>query len=138
MLADNGEFIINPQIERTGGVIKSTTKDLAKWGKLLYEGKAFDPAMLPVMEDGVLAKMLGPNTKYGLGVIVRQSPKYGISYGHSGFFPGYMTEMCYFPQYKIAFAVQTNTSDYRNMKVSVMRVLMELAKTTFETQPGAN
>lgn len=138
VIADDGEFIVNPQFEWTGGGIYSTTKDLAKWGKLLYEGKAFDPAMLPVMEDGVLAKMLGQNTKYGLGVIIRQSAKYGISYGHSGFFPGYMTEMCYFPQYKIAFAVQTNTSDYRNMKVSVMKVLMELAKTTFEEQPKAN
>ncbi|MGZ3777558.1 MAG: hypothetical protein ACXVI9_08165, partial [Mucilaginibacter sp.] len=58
--------------------------------------------------------------------------KYGTSIGHSGFFPGYMTEMFYFPQYKIAFAVQTNTSDYRNMKISALKVLLEIAKTTFE------
>jgi len=134
VLADNGEFIINPQFEWTGGGIYSTTVDMAKWGKLLYEGKVFDPSLLPVMEDGVPAKMLGANTNYGLGVIIRQSPKYGTIYGHSGFFPGYMTEMCYFPKYKMAFAVQTNSSDYKHLKVSVLKVLMEVAKTTFEAQ----
>ena len=28
------------------------------------------------------------------------------SYSHSGFFPGYMTDMMYFPEQKIAVAVQ--------------------------------
>jgi len=132
VIGEDGRFIINPQFEWTGGGIYSTSQDLGKWAKLLYEGKAFDPMMLPVMETGTPAKMLGPNTSYGLGVIIRQSVKYGTFYGHSGFFPGYMTEMCYFPQYKMAFAVQTNTSDYRNMKISVLKVLLEIAKTTFE------
>jgi len=134
VIADDGEFIINPQFEWTGGGIYSTSLDLAKWGKLLYEGKAFDPSYLSAMEDGVPAKMLGANASYGLGVIIRQSQKYGTLYGHSGFFPGYMTEMYYFPKYKMCFAVQTNTSDYKNLKVSVMKVLMEMARTTFEEQ----
>ncbi len=132
VIADNGEFIINPQFEWTGGGIYSTTLDLAKWGKMLYEGKIFDPSMLPIMEDGVPAKMLGPNTNYGLGVIIRQSQKYGTIYGHSGFFPGYMTEMCYFPKYKMAFALQTNTSDYGNLKMSPLKALIEIAKLTFD------
>ncbi|MGZ3943668.1 MAG: serine hydrolase domain-containing protein, partial [Mucilaginibacter sp.] len=132
VIGEDGRFIINPQFEWTGGGIYSTSSDLAKWAKMLYEGLVFDPAMLPVMETGTPAKMLGANTSYGLGVIIRQSAKYGTSIGHSGFFPGYMTEMFYFPQYKIAFAVQTNTSDYRNMKISALKVLLEIAKTTFE------
>ena len=86
----------------------STAADLAKWAKTLYEGKAFDPSLLPQMLDGVPAK-LGPNTKYGLGVIIRQTPL-GASYGHSGFFPGYLTDMMYFPDSKITIAVQVNTS----------------------------
>ena len=134
VIGADGRFIINPQFEWTGGGIYSTSRDLARWSKMLYEGKVFDPAMLTVMEQGIPAKMLGANTSYGLGVIIRQSAKYGTLYGHSGFFPGYMTEMYYFPQYKMAFAVQANTSDYRNMKISALRVLMEIAKTTFENQ----
>jgi len=49
-----------------------------------------------------------------------------------------MTEMFYFPQHKMAFAVQTNTSDYRNMKVSALKVLFEIAKTTFAETEKTN
>ena len=53
---------------------------------------------------------LGPNVKYGLGVIVRPTPL-GESWGHSGFFPGYATEMMYFPASRVAVAVQANRTD---------------------------
>jgi hypothetical protein len=43
--------------------------------------------------------MLGRETKYGLGVIIRPT-RAGLSYGHSGFFPGYMTDVMYFPKRK--------------------------------------
>jgi D-alanyl-D-alanine carboxypeptidase len=108
-MIESGKFIVNPQLEWTGGGWASTGEDLARWAKLMYEGKAFDPSMVPVMLDGVPAK-LGPNVKYGLGVIIRPTPNGVITYGHSGFFPGYMTDMMYFPEQKIALAVQVNTS----------------------------
>ena len=82
---------INPQFEWTGGGIASTTADLARWAKLLYEGKAFPPEQLRRMLDGVPAR-LGRNTRYGLAVILRDTPL-GATYGHSGFFPGYATEI---------------------------------------------
>lgn len=104
----NGKFAINPQFEWTGGGWATTSEDLARWAKLMYEGKAFDASLLPQMLDGVPAK-LGPNVKYGLGVIIRPTQA-GTTYGHSGFFPGYMTDMMYFPEKKIAIAVQVNTS----------------------------
>ncbi len=126
----NGEFAINPQFEWTGGGIASTTEDLARWAKALYEGHAFDESMLPVMLDGVPAR-LGPNSQYGLGVIIRPTPL-GTMWGHSGFFPGYLTEMAYFPDHGIAVAVQVNSSDFQNMQMSVGRMLMELAVVVVE------
>ena len=107
MISD-GKFAINPQFEWTGGGWASTSEDLARWAKLMYEGKAFDASMVPIMLDGVPAK-LGPNVKYGLGVIIRPTAA-GLTYGHSGFFPGYLTDMMYFPEKKIAIAVQVNSS----------------------------
>lgn len=104
----NGKFAINPQFEWCGGGMASTTEDLARWAKAMYEGRAFDRSMLPQMLEGVPAR-LGPEAKYGLGVIIRPTT-YGVSYGHSGFFPGYITEMMYFPEHKLAVAVQVNTS----------------------------
>ena len=108
-MIEAGKFIVNPQLEWTGGGWASTGEDLARWAKLMYEGKAFDPSMVPVMLDGVPAK-LGPNVKYGLGAIIRPTANGGVTYGHSGFFPGYMTDMMYFPDRKVALAVQVNTS----------------------------
>ena len=104
----NGKFAINPQFEWAGGGYAVSGGDLARWAKALYEGRAFDRSLVAAMVDGVPAK-LGPETRYGLGVIVRPTPL-GPSWGHSGFFPGYVTEMRYFPEHRIAVAFLINTS----------------------------
>ena len=124
VINDDGTFVINPQFEWTGGGIYSTTEDLAKWGKLLYEGKIVDTS---VMITGAVAAKLGRDAKYGLGIIIR-STQQGIAYGHSGFFPGYLTELFYFPTRKLCIALQCNSSDFKNLKMGLQRVLMELAK----------
>jgi len=120
----DGKFAINPQFEWTGGGYASTGEDLARWAKMMYEGKAFAPELLPQVLDGVAAPMLGGETRYGLGVIIRKTAV-GSSYGHSGFFPGYMTDMMYFPQQKVAVAVQVNTSVGRSLGKPLGRVLVE-------------
>ena len=124
MIDEDGLFIINPQFEWTGGGVYSTTSDLARWGKLLYEGKVIDTGLL--LSHAVPAK-LGRDTKYGLGVIIRQTAL-GTGYGHSGFFPGYMTELAYFPSIQMCVALQCNSSDFKNLKLSPARCLMEIAK----------
>jgi D-alanyl-D-alanine carboxypeptidase len=123
MIVD-GKFVINPQFEWTGGGYASTAHDLARWAGMIYEGKAFSPDLLPQVLDGVSAPMLGRETTYGLGVIIRKTTL-GTSYGHSGFFPGYMTDMMYFPEHKVALAVQVNTSVGRSLGKPLSRVLVE-------------
>ena len=123
MIVD-GKFVVNPQFEWTGGGYASTANDLARWAKMIYEGKAFSPDLLPQVLDGVSAPMLGRESKYGLGVIIRKTTL-GTSYGHSGFFPGYMTDMMYFPEHKVALAVQVNTSVGRSLGKPLSRVLVE-------------
>jgi D-alanyl-D-alanine carboxypeptidase len=124
----NGQFAINPQFEWTGGGYASTAQDLARWAKMIYEGKAFAPDLLPQVLEGVPAPMLGRDTKYGLGVIIRKTAL-GTAYGHSGFFPGYLTEMMYFPEHKVALAVQVNTSVGRSLGKPLGRVLVEMMET---------
>ena len=127
MLDEHGRMIINPQFEWTGGGIASTPGDLAKWAKLLYEGKAFAPELMPQMLDGVVAPMLGREARYGLGVIIRQTA-IGPSYGHSGFFPGYMCEVMYWPEQGIAIAVQVNTSETRLIRPPLAGWCVKLAE----------
>jgi D-alanyl-D-alanine carboxypeptidase len=107
----DGKFVINPQMEWTGGGFASTAEDLARWAKLLYEGTVLKKEALDQLLTGVDAREGrggGAANKYGLAVQIRPS-EWGVSYGHGGWFPGYRSEMEYFPQEKIAVAVQFNT-----------------------------
>jgi D-alanyl-D-alanine carboxypeptidase len=130
-MIEDGKFVFNPQFEWTGGGWVSTSEDLARWAKMIYEGKAYDPSLLPQVLDGVTAPMLGRETKYGLCTIIRKTAA-GTSYGHSGFFPGYLTDMMYFPDQKISLAVQVNTSVGRNLGKPLGRLLAELAEMVKE------
>jgi D-alanyl-D-alanine carboxypeptidase len=66
------------------------------------------------MRNGVAAKT-GREHQYGLGVQIRPS-NLGISYGHGGWFPGYLTEMDYFPDKQIAVAIQLATDDFQKLQ----------------------
>jgi D-alanyl-D-alanine carboxypeptidase len=117
----------NPQFEWAGGGYASTAEDLARWAKTLYEGGAFDAALMPDVLNGVAAQGLGSGVRYGLGVIIRDTPL-GIAYGHSGFFPGYLTEMRYFPEHGISAAFQVNTSVGRAVGRPVGAILQQIAE----------
>jgi D-alanyl-D-alanine carboxypeptidase len=60
-------------------------------------------------------------------VIIRKTQA-GTSYGHSGFFPGYFTDIMYFPDRKIAIAVQVNTSVGKDIGKPLGRLLVEMAE----------
>jgi D-alanyl-D-alanine carboxypeptidase len=125
MIAD-GKFVVNPQFEWTGGGLAVTALDLAKWAKLLYEGKVVDASLMDDLLNGVAAK-LGPETKYGLGVMLRPTAM-GITYGHSGFMPGYQTDVMYFPELKTAIAVQVNSSATRATGRALRSFVTEFAE----------
>ncbi|HEY7402230.1 MAG TPA: serine hydrolase domain-containing protein [Candidatus Angelobacter sp.] len=129
----DGKFVINPQAEWTGGGFLSTSTDLARWAWLLYQGKAFDPSILPVMEAGVPART-GKGDEYGLGVQIRHT-QFGITYGHGGWFPGYISEMEYFPDKHVAMAIQFNTDDLSKTKGIGHNTLMKLAEAVLQAEP---
>jgi len=105
----DGVFVINPQFEWTGGGYATSARDLARWGHELYAGRAISQKMRDLMIASAVPARLGPDTQYGLGVIVRKTPA-GTAWGHSGFFPGYQTELLYLPETGLTLAVQINSS----------------------------
>ncbi len=125
MIAD-GKFTVNPQLEWAGGGFASTAEDLARWAAITFSGRAFGADLLQKAVQGVDARALGTGARYGLGVIVRETPL-GISFGHSGFFPGYLTEVRYYPQQRFAIALQFNTSVGRAIGRNPGTVLQSLA-----------
>jgi D-alanyl-D-alanine carboxypeptidase len=108
----DGRFAFNPQFEGAGGGYYTSARDLARWARLAYTGRAFPDSLVAHAVDGVPARGLGQGARYGLGVIVQET-SLGTAYGHSGFFPGYLTEVRYYPQYGFAVALQVNTSHGR-------------------------
>jgi len=123
----NGRLQINPQFEWTGGGVASSTLDLARWGRALYAGPVLADSTRRLMLDAVPAR-LGPNVRYGLGVIVRPTAA-GETWGHSGFFPGYATELHHLSSLGVTVALQVNVTDPypRTMNQLVVRVLQALA-----------
>jgi D-alanyl-D-alanine carboxypeptidase len=124
----DGKFFLNPQFEWTGGGFASTPQDLALWAKAMYEGRAFSKQMLDEMLNGVDASGgRGAGGKYGLACQMRPS-EWGESLGHSGFFPGYLSNMEYFPRHKIAVSVQVNTDDGRKLKRPFRQFVFETVR----------
>lgn len=125
-VAANGVFAFNPQFEWTGGGMVTTSHDLAAWACRMFAGEVVPEDLRDDMLDGVAART-GPGDKYGLGVQIMQTP-YGTAYGHSGFFPGYLSMMLYFPDLGVAAAVQVNTTDFAKAK-GMRPLLFEAAGT---------
>ncbi len=121
---ENGNYKYNVQFEWAGGGFVENATDLAKAGKLIYEGAMFSKSLLSDFFNGIEAKGLGGT--WGLGVHIRNTPM-GMTYGHSGFFPGYISNMLYYPDHKFAIAIQVNTSDAK--KLSLYRKLFQVVST---------
>ena len=124
MLVD-GRLPFDPGFEGAGGGFASTAADLARWAKALYEGD-----VLAGVRDEALAGLpapLGPDARYGLGVMIERT-ELGAAWGHSGFFPGSMTAMRYFPGAKVAVAVMANSSADTALAGELSAWAVELAR----------
>ncbi|WP_298237682.1 serine hydrolase domain-containing protein [uncultured Algibacter sp.] len=128
---ENEEYFINPQVEWTGGGMASTTSDLAKWAKLYYEGNLFSKS--------ALKKITTPNpnglnvenkSSYGMGSFIYDS-KLGEAYGHSGFMPGFNSIFIYYPNKKIAAALQFNC-DYAATSLNMNKLIDDLVLISLE------
>lgn len=111
-IAEDGVLVYNPATEWTGGGLITNARDLARWGRLLYEGKALpgdylDDLLEGVPKDAGQQARYGEGVRYGLGVTIRQTPL-GPAYGHRGWTPGYLSVFEYYPRHRIAVALQIN------------------------------
>lgn len=121
----DGLFAFNPQFEWAGGGFASTAVDLARWMRALYTGAVVDTTFVRAeVLRGVAAPMLGANAQYGLGAIIRQTP-HGAAWGHSGFFPGYLSEARWYPERGFAVAVMVNQNTPRRGPARLIADIIE-------------
>lgn len=126
----DGKCVLNPQFEWCGGGFVSTSADLAKWGRALWSGDVISAEMKAEMLKGVEEKMTGPKDAYGLGVIIWESPV-GRAFGHTGMFPGYVSQVFHFEKANVTVAMQCNSMDLpkmRGMRGVVLEVVREVTK----------
>jgi D-alanyl-D-alanine carboxypeptidase len=107
-IVEGGAVVLDPWVEYTGGGLVSNPQDLVRWAKALYEGAALEGPYLDEMLASAVPAGDDGRRAYGLGVFVEET-SLGITYGHTGWFPGYSTIVAYYPDYGIAVAFQTNT-----------------------------
>jgi D-alanyl-D-alanine carboxypeptidase len=122
MLVD-GELPFDPGFEGAGGGFASTASDLARWAKALWGGDLLGACREQVL-DGKQAP-LGKDTRYGLGVILFPTT-HGPAMGHRGFFPGWMSEVRWYPDAKCAVAVLVNSSAERGLSRALQDCANEL------------
>ena len=108
-LRENGSMAWNPAVEWTGGGLVSNSLDLVVWAKALFEGKAMDGPYLDDLLRGEPISSDAPNVRFGAGVAIRDEGPIGAWYSHSGWIPGYVSSMRYYPDYRAAIAFQINT-----------------------------
>jgi D-alanyl-D-alanine carboxypeptidase len=105
-----GKMVWNPAVEWTGGGLICTSRDLAVWAKLLYEGHAMQVEYLTDLFQSFPIGDEESGARYGAGVFIQQKDgPLGESWGHGGVIPGYSSSMRYYPRYGVAVAFQINT-----------------------------
>ncbi len=129
-----GSFVVNPQMEWTGGGLATTPLDLARWARALCQAKAFPGELMKQFLKGVPARTK-TGDRYGLGVQFRKSPL-GVCLGHGGWFPGYLSLMAYYREHDLAVAIQFNTSRNAAVRAHMDAWLDELAASVIDRAGG--
>lgn len=104
-----GVMAWHPGIEWTGGGLVSNPRDLVIWGDALFTGNAMAGDYLKSLFHSEAVSSESSDLRYGLAVAIRENERFGTTYGHGGWIPGYCSSLRYYPQYDVAIAFQINT-----------------------------
>jgi D-alanyl-D-alanine carboxypeptidase len=104
-----GVLFYNPATEWTGGGLVTNAGDLARWAWALYEGRAMPGDYVEMLLCSIAVRTGQTYPAYALGQGIQMGP-HGLVYGHSGWIPGYLSFMAYFPEHRVAVAAQFNTT----------------------------
>lgn len=130
----DGKLAITPQFEWAGGGFVTNPSDLAHWIRALMDGKVLTAGALEKMKQSVAART-GRGHEYGYGLQVRPS-ELGKSYGHSGWYPGYITDVHHLPDLGVTVCVMANTDEMAAFKTNYQSYCVELAKAAIAPLPS--
>lgn len=96
-------------VERTGGGLASTAKDLARWGHVLFGRKAIKSPYLDRLLVAVSVAPEAPGVRYGVGVGIHAEMRLGPVYGHGGWILGYVSSLRHHAAHAMNIAFQINS-----------------------------
>lgn len=93
----------------SGGVVAAVF-DLLHWTQCLYGGQVLsNPSLRAMTRPDATREHRWGALGYGYGLQIAETPL-GIEYSHSGYVPGYLSTLIYYPEDRITLAVLENTS----------------------------
>ncbi|MDC6363759.1 MULTISPECIES: serine hydrolase [Flavobacteriaceae] len=108
VLDANGNLVLNPSFEWTGGGFATNPADLTKLVRYIHESSYLNEETKKQLISAVSMTTGEPyDNGYGLGSFI-WSKMEDERYGHSGFFPGYVSHVEYSKNRQYAIAIQIN------------------------------
>lgn len=127
-IGDDGLLAYNPAGEWAGGGFVSSSSDLARFVWTYASGRMIESAYLKdALRIVRYSWVPGQFGGYGIGLFASNSPL-GPAYGHGGYYPGYRSQMTYFPDQDIAVAFQVNSSEHFGGYQGIVSSRAEAAK----------
>ncbi|MBW2368797.1 MAG: beta-lactamase family protein [Deltaproteobacteria bacterium] len=123
----DGQLVIHPGVEWTGGGFVDNSKDLVRWARALYSGKAMKGDYLDLLFGSPNKVSDDPVCHYSLGVGIEESD-FGKVCGHSGWTPYYRSRMYYYLDHGVAIAFHTNT----DINDTVYEIINDLGKLVIQ------
>ncbi|MGE3173733.1 MAG: serine hydrolase domain-containing protein [Planctomycetota bacterium] len=108
-----GRYFVDASFEYCGGGLRSTPRDLARWGHALFAGDVVPADLRAAQRTGVPCDRRVADG-YGLGCFVLDTPL-GPAFGHSGFMPGFQAMLEHFERPRLTVALMWNTDDGRKV-----------------------
>ncbi len=105
----DGRLFWDPATEWTGGVLISTSADLARWGHHLFTGLVMDAPYLDMLLDSYPVAPNAQTIRYGAGVAIYSDTTRGSVYGHGGWVPAYVSSLRHYADHGVTVAFQINT-----------------------------
>lgn len=132
-----GRMTYDPSFEWTGGGFATSALGLAKWGQMLYTGKAmqFDSYIDILLgspmgdpeKNAVAGQLGGLAFRYSLGVVITEINDEQVI-GHGGTMDGYRSGMYHFPEHGLTIVVQINDDTYSPLNQVIPKLKMTLVQ----------
>jgi len=108
VINENGNLVLDPSFEWTGGGYATNPQDLTKLVKYIHESDYLNEQTKTQLKEAINMATGQPyHHGYGLGTFV-WSKRDDTRYGHSGFFPGYVSHVEYSKNRQYAIAIQVS------------------------------